>query len=124
LEKRLRRGEAETTLSEGENFMDAQYHQHTAPQSIDTAIQECFVSRGNFYLGLWAGRQMGIAEASLVDYAQGVVAADYEEPGHEDVIRKLARDFRVKGLVVSRNEIKRQLCRMRAVAAWQFAMSD
>jgi hypothetical protein len=101
-----------------------QHHPHAAPAAIDTASQECFVSRGNFYLGLWAGRQMGIGKTLLADYAHGVVAADYEEPGYEDVIRKLARDFQAKGLVVSRDEIEQQLCRMRAVAARQFAMSD
>jgi hypothetical protein len=101
-----------------------QHHPHTGLESIDRAIQECFVSRGNFYLGLWAGRQMGIAEMMLGDYARGVVAADYEEPGHEDVIRKLARDFDAKGLIVNRDEIERQLSRMRAVAARQFARSD
>jgi len=104
--------------------VECNQHPHTALESVERAIQECFVSRGNFYLGLWAGRQMGIEETMLGDYARGGVAADYKEPGHQDVIRKLARDFQAKGLVVNRDEIEHQLCRMRAVAARQFATPD
>jgi len=94
------------------------------PLSIDTAIEERIVSRGNFYLGLWAGRQLGIAEKWLQEYARSVVAADYEEPGHEDVIRKLVRDFAANNQVLAREEVERHLCRTRAIAARQFAVSD
>jgi hypothetical protein len=97
---------------------------HAAPVSIDTVIEECLVSRGNFYLGLWAGRQIGIAEGLLHDYARSVAAAEYEEPGSEDVFRKLLLDFAANGVAVTRDEIERQLYRSRAVAARQFAASD
>jgi len=100
------------------------YRQHPTPESIDAVIEECFVSRGNFYLGLWAARQIGLPETLLGDYARSVVAADYEEPGHEDVIRKLAQDFAASGLALTRDEIERQLRRARAIAARQFAASD
>ena len=101
-----------------------QHAPHAAPLSIDAVIEECLVSRGNFYLGLWAGRQIGIAEALLHDYARSVVAAEYEEPGSEDVFRKLMRDFAANGVTVTREEIEHQLYRSRAVAARQFATSD
>src|SRR5262249_28019253 len=32
---------------------------------IDEAIEECIVSRRNFYLGLWAGRQLDLPEEEL-----------------------------------------------------------
>jgi hypothetical protein len=97
---------------------------HAAPVSIDAVIEECLVSRGNFYLGLWAGRQIGIAEALLHDYARSVVAAEYEESGSEDVFRKVLLDFAANGVAVTRDEIERQLYRSCAVAARQFAASD
>jgi hypothetical protein len=92
--------------------------------SIADAIEECVVSRGNFYLGLWAGRQFGLCHTALHDYARSVVEADYEEPGHEDVLRKLARDFAVSDCTMPREEIERQLCRTQAIAARQFSTSD
>jgi len=101
-----------------------QHASHTAPTSIDTVIEECIVSRGNFYLGLWAGRQIGVAEALLHDYARSVAAAEYDEPGSEDVFRKLMHDFAANGVAVTRDEIEHQLYRSRAIAARQFATSD
>lgn len=102
----------------------SEHRPHVAPQSIDAAIEECIVARRNFYLGLWAGRQIGVSEEALRDYASSVVLADFEEPGHEDVIRKLERDFRANGLVLTRDEFNRQLCRTRAIAARQFAIAE
>ena len=101
-----------------------QHRPHVAPLSIDAAIEECIVPRRNFYLGLWAGRQLGIREELLRDYACSVAAADYEQPGYEDVVRKLARDFAVTGLLFQRGEIEQQLGRAWTLAVWQFAESD
>lgn len=101
-----------------------QHAPHFAPASIDTVIEECPLSRGNFYLGLWAGRQIGVAEALLHDYARSVAAAEYDEPGSEDVFRKLMRDFAAYGVAVTRDDIEHQLYRSRAIAARQFAASD
>ena len=92
--------------------------------SIDDAIEECAVSRRNFYLGLWAGRQFGLSKSALYDYACSVVKADYEEPGHDDVIRKLARDFALNHCTMASEEIERQLCRTQAIVTRQFSMSD
>jgi len=59
------------------------------------------VPRRNFYLGLWAARQLGIIDGLQRDYVRGVVASDYEQPGYEDLFRKLAGDFSVCGLAFS-----------------------
>lgn len=91
---------------------------------IDEAIEECMVSRRNFYLGLWAGRQLDLPEEELRPYAEAVVDVDHEEPGHEDVIRKIARDFAERGREITRTEILRQLVRTHLLAARQFGMSD
>jgi hypothetical protein len=103
---------------------DTRHRPHVAPLSIDTAIEECVVSRRNFYLGLWAGRQLGIPAELLRSYACSVAAADYEQPGCEDVLRKLARDFTATGLVFPGEEVEHQLRRAWATAVWQFAESD
>jgi hypothetical protein len=92
--------------------------------AIDEAIEECIVSRRNFYLGLWAGRQLDLPEEALRAYAETVVEADHEEPGHDDVIRKIARDFAERGQAMTRAEILRQLIRTHLLAARQFGMSD
>lgn len=50
-------------------------------------------ARCNKMLGLWAAEQMGKTGQEAEDYAKTVVIADFEEAGHEDVIRKVAGDL-------------------------------
>lgn len=51
------------------------------------------VARRNKLLGLWAAGLMGKSDAEATEYAKEVVLADFEEAGHEDVVRKVAADL-------------------------------
>jgi len=51
--------------------------------------------------GLWAAEQMGISGADADAYAKEVVAANLEEPGFDDVKRKVMPDFAAKNVDVS-----------------------
>ncbi len=101
-----------------------EHRSHIVPFSIDEAIEECVIARRNFYLGLWAGQALGFADDVLQRYARSVVEADYEETGHEDVIRKLLRDFAAAGSAMTRPEIERQLRHTQTIAARHLSMSD
>jgi hypothetical protein len=50
-------------------------------------------ARRNKLLGLWAADLMGKTGAEATAYAAEVVKADFEEAGHEDVVRKVAGDL-------------------------------
>ena len=50
------------------------------------------VARRNKLLGLWAADLMGKSGDEADAYAKSVVVADFEEAGHEDVVRKVAGD--------------------------------
>ena len=50
-------------------------------------------ARRNKLAGLWAAEKLGITGADAEAYAKTVVAADFEEPGVGDVVRKLRADF-------------------------------
>ncbi len=52
--------------------------------------------RRNKLVGLWAAALLGKDDAEA--YAKEVVAADFEEAGNEDVVRKIAADFQAAGL--------------------------
>lgn len=97
---------------------------HLLPFSLDAAVDECVIARRDFYLGLWAGRALGLGGDALQLYARSVVEADYDEPGDADVIRKLVHDFAAAGSAVPRQEIERQLRETQAIAMRHFAMSD
>lgn len=50
-------------------------------------------ARCNKLLGLWAAELLGKTGEEAEDYAKQVVLADFEKPGHEDVVRKVADDL-------------------------------
>ena len=51
------------------------------------------VARRNKLVGLWAAELMGKTGDAAEAYAREVVKADFEEAGHEDVVRKVAGDL-------------------------------
>jgi hypothetical protein len=50
-------------------------------------------ARRNKLVGLWAAGLMGLSGDEAAAYAMSVVQADFEEAGHEDVVRKVAADL-------------------------------
>ena len=60
-------------------------------------------------LGLWAADLMGLSGTEAEAYAKQVVEADLEEPGPEDVIRKVKADFEASGVEKSDHRIRRQI---------------
>ena len=50
-------------------------------------------ARANKKLGLWAADLLGKSGQDAEDYAKTVVTADFEEAGHDDVIRKVVGDL-------------------------------
>ncbi|MCC1493343.1 DUF1476 domain-containing protein [Cognatishimia sp. F0-27] len=50
-------------------------------------------ARCNKLLGLWAAEKLGKSGDDADAYAREVIKADFEEAGHEDVVRKVAADL-------------------------------
>lgn len=59
----------------------------------DAEMQFKAEARRNKLVGLWAAELLGKSGSDAQDYAMTVVRADFEEAGHEDVIRKLLADL-------------------------------
>jgi hypothetical protein len=55
-------------------------------------------ARRNKLLGEWAGKQLGLAGDELAAYAKTVVMADFDRPGDDDVLQKVAADLKGKGV--------------------------
>jgi hypothetical protein len=66
-------------------------------------------ARRNKLLGLWAAGEMGIAGDAAQTYAREVIKADLEQPGEEDVFRKIRKDFDAKGIQQSDHQIRRKM---------------
>lgn len=75
-----------TTFDDRENAFEAKF-------AHDEEMQFKAVARRNKLLGLWAAEIMGLEGDAADEYAKSVVIADFEEAGHEDVVRKVAGDL-------------------------------
>lgn len=76
-------------------------------------------ARRNKLLGIWAAEQLGIVGDAAEGYVAEVIKSDLDEPGDEDVFRKVWADFEAKSLDVSEHQLRRQLTDLLAVAIEQ-----
>ncbi|WP_037306996.1 DUF1476 domain-containing protein [Ruegeria halocynthiae] len=91
-----------TTFDERENAFEAKF-------AHDEEMQFKAQARCNKLLGLWAAEKMGKTGDAADDYAKTVVIADFEEAGHEDVVRKVAGDL---GALSSDDEVRAKLAEL------------
>lgn len=66
-------------------------------------------ARRNKLLGLWAAEKLGLSGDEAQDYAKSVIRADLEEPGDEDVFRKIRGDFDDKSVSLSDEDIRKAM---------------
>ena len=76
-------------------------------------------ARRNKLLGQWAAEKIGLTDEEVDNYAKGVVLADLEEPGEEDVFRKIRGDFDEAGVDQSDHQIRRVMAEMMDKAVGQ-----
>jgi len=74
-------------------------------------------SRRNKLLGLWAAKEMGLADADA--YAKTVVMADFEKPGDSDVVDKVLADFKAKGIEMSEHRLRKHMSELMETARQQ-----
>ncbi|MGY8685914.1 DUF1476 domain-containing protein [Bradyrhizobium sp. UFLA05-153] len=60
----------------------------------EQALRFKAIARRNKLFGLWAAQQLGKTGADAEAYARTVVISDLDEPGDEDVIRKVVNDLK------------------------------
>ena len=98
-----------TTFDERENAYENKF-------AHDAELRFKAESRCNKLLALWAAGKMGKAEDQIDAYVTEVIKADFEEAGHEDVVRKVAGDL---GDLSSADEVRAKRAEPLAVAQEQ-----
>jgi hypothetical protein len=86
----------------------------------DEEMQFRVTARRNRLLGQWAAEKMGLTSEETDAYAKAVVAADFEEAGDEDVIRKLLGDLTSAGVEIDDSTIRSALTDKMVEARRQF----
>ena len=87
--------------------------------ALDEELRFKSTARRNKLLGLWAAEKMGLSGDEAQAYAREVIKADFEEPGEEDVFRKIRRDFDAKGVAQSDHQIRGKMADLMGEAVVQ-----
>lgn len=82
----------------------------------DQDLQFRVMNRRNKLLGLWAAELLGKSGEEAEAYAKEVVLADFEEPGEDDVVRKVMGDFEAKKVDVSEHRVRHHMEQLIATA--------
>ncbi len=101
-----------TTFDEREQAFEAKF-------AHDQDVEFRAHARRNRLLGLWAAELMGLQKQHLEDYAKAVVKSDFEQPGDEDVLRKVFEDLKGSGVAASERDVRLKMDELMAVAREQ-----
>lgn len=81
-------------------------------------------ARRNKLLGLWAADIMGLSGDDAESYAKEVVKADFEEPGEEDVFKKVFGDLQTKGTDTSEHLVRKHMADLMGTAVQQIEKGE
>ena len=86
---------------------------------LDQELEFKAESRRNKLLGLWLAEHFGLAGDKAEAYAKEVVVADLEEPGIEDIMRKVMADIAARGTDISEQQVRDKISELMPVAVQQ-----
>ena len=101
-----------TTFNDREKAFEDKYKH-------DQELQFKVEVRRNKLLGLWVAEMLELSGADAEAYAKEVVAADFEEPGDADLIRKIQGDVQPKNIDLSEHRLRKKMDELVAVAKEQ-----
>jgi len=101
------------------NFNDRERGEE-AKYAFDEENAFKIAARATRLLGEWAAGQMGLTAEETDAYKKAVMQADFEEAGHEDVIRKLLGDLTGAGSDIDEAAIRSKLEECTVEARRQF----
>ncbi len=104
-----------TEFNEREKAFEAKFKQ-------DQEFKFKVTARRNKLLGLWAAEKLGLSGDAAEAYAKEVVRADFEEPGDDDVLRKVVGDFKAKSVDVSEHLVRKHMDELMETAAEQIGV--
>ncbi|MGB4058344.1 MAG: DUF1476 domain-containing protein [Alphaproteobacteria bacterium] len=66
-------------------------------------------ARTSKLFGLWAAEKMGLSGAEAGNYAAEVVSANLDEPGFDDIFKKVKTDLKAKNVEISDHALQTQI---------------
>ncbi|WP_349434524.1 DUF1476 domain-containing protein [Pararhizobium sp. A13] len=99
-----------TSMQDREKAFEAKF-------ALDEELRFKAEARRNKLLGLWAAELLGKSDPAA--YATEIVAADFTEAGHEDVVRKIRADFDSAGIAQTDDQIRLKMLELLSEAVTQ-----
>ena len=87
----------------------------------DQELEFKAAARRNRLLGEWLARQFGMISKEVEDYARDVVMVDFEEPGIEDVVRKVMYDIEKHNADISEDKVRAKISEFDRIAGQQIS---
>jgi hypothetical protein len=112
----LHRGNHMSTFDERKDGFEKKF-------AHDEELQFKATARRNRLLGQWAAEKMGLTGDAASAYAKEVVAADFEEAGDDDVVRKVLADFKARNVEQSEHQVRRTMDELMVTAIEQIKAS-
>ena len=75
----------------------------------DEELQFKVQARSNKYIGEFVSNKLNKTEEEKQKYIQEIIKADMEEAGHEDVFRKIKKDFQKASFNIEDSEIRSEI---------------
>lgn len=75
----------------------------------DEDLQFRVINRRNKLLGLWVAEMMGKSGDEAAVYAKEVVMSDFDEPGDEDIVRKVMADVEATKIDLSEHRLRHHM---------------
>ena len=101
-----------TTFSDREKAFEEKYKH-------DQELQFRVEVRRNKLLGLWVAELLGKTGTDAETYAKEVIAADFDEPGVDDLVRKILADIESSGIDLSEHRLRKKIDELIATAKEQ-----
>ena len=99
-----------TTFDEREKGFEKKF-------ALDADQEFKAAARRNRLLGEWAAAKRGLE--SVEEYVRAVVKSDFEQPGDEDVLRKVFGDLKGSGMETTEGEVRMKMDELLAQAREQ-----
>lgn len=95
---------------------DERQHAMESKLAHDSELRFKATNRRNRLLGEWAAEQIGLAGEPAEQYAKAVVMSDFEQPGDDDVVRKVLADFETGGVAIDKRQLRAKMAELKPIA--------
>jgi hypothetical protein len=87
--------------------------------AMDEELKFKAESRRNKLLGQWVAGKLGLSGTAVGDYVKAVRKADLAQKGDDDVLQKVKKDLKDKGISVADSELRKAMDDFLATAVQQ-----